>query len=98
MPGIRERLPCGSFRPPVDFIRRGEYVSANPSRIADFNVDMSSESFRVCVMGRLHGVTRQRLAALVAAAGGRLVRSGSRKVNLLCIAQSSAPELLSHGS
>ncbi len=59
---------------------------------------MSSESFCLCVVGRLHGVTRPRLAGLVTAAGGRLVRAGSRKATIVCLAHSTAPERLSRGA
>jgi tetratricopeptide (TPR) repeat protein len=55
------------------------------------------EKFCLHVRGRLHGVTRQRLAALVAAAGGRLAATASARVNLLCVAHSTAAANLSAG-
>ncbi|HEX8167262.1 MAG TPA: tetratricopeptide repeat protein [Beijerinckiaceae bacterium] len=55
---------------------------------------MGPERFCLYVVGRLHGVTRERLAALVAAAGGRLVRTAGPRVDLVCVAHGTVPALL----
>jgi tetratricopeptide (TPR) repeat protein len=66
-------------------------------RAADLPDDPRPESLCVHVVGRLHGVTRRRLAGLIEASGGRLVPSQSRRVNLVCLAHGSAPDLLADG-
>jgi tetratricopeptide (TPR) repeat protein len=58
---------------------------------------MGPEKFHLHVVGRLRGVTRQRLAALTAAAGGRLVRQPGPRVDLVCLAHGTAAELLRDG-
>src|SRR5829696_8425402 len=98
MPGIRERLPLWPATAGRRLRASRRIRLGHSSRAADSNVAMSSESFCLCVVGRLHGVTRPRLAGLVTAAGGRLVRAGSRKATLVCLAHSTAPERLSRGA
>jgi tetratricopeptide (TPR) repeat protein len=51
---------------------------------------MLEPGFCLYVFGRLHGVTRERLAGAVAAAGGRLVRRPSARVSVVAIGHSSA--------
>jgi tetratricopeptide (TPR) repeat protein len=51
---------------------------------------MRLEGSTVLVLGRLRGVRRERLAELIAAAGGRLARRASARVTLLCFAHSTA--------
>jgi tetratricopeptide (TPR) repeat protein len=51
---------------------------------------MLEPGFCLYVFGRLHGVTRERLAREVAAAGGRLVHRPSARVTLVAVAHSSA--------
>ncbi len=54
--------------------------------------------FCLFVLGRLHGVTRGRLTAAVAAAGGRLVRQPSAKVTHVALGLGSAPAALGDGT
>jgi tetratricopeptide (TPR) repeat protein len=61
-------------------------------------VEAPGEKFCLHVRGPLHGVTRQRLAALTAAAGGCLAATPSARVNLLCFAHSTAAKSLSEGT
>ena len=98
MPGFVNDFLCGWLRPAVELRAWRRIRLGHSSRAANSNVAMSSESFCLCVVGRLHGVTRPRLAGLVTAAGGRLVRAGSRKATLVCLAHSTAPERLSRGA
>jgi tetratricopeptide (TPR) repeat protein len=56
---------------------------------------MGPGNFRLYVAGRLRGVTRQRLAALAEAAGGRLVRQPGLRADLVCLAHGTAAEHLS---
>jgi hypothetical protein len=58
---------------------------------------MRPGTFHLHVIGRLRGVTRQRLAALTAAAGGQLVRQPGLRVDLVCLAHGTAAELLGGG-
>jgi tetratricopeptide (TPR) repeat protein len=61
-------------------------------------VEAPGEKFCLHVRGSLYGVTRQRLAALTAAAGGCLAATPSARVNLLCFAHSTAAKSLSEGT
>jgi hypothetical protein len=58
---------------------------------------MIDKGFCLYVLGRLRGVTRQRLAGLVATAGGRLVRKPSSRVDLVAVAHSTAAYRLATG-
>lgn len=51
---------------------------------------MNDNGFTLYVHGRLHGVTRKRLGAAVAQAGGRLVASPSSRVTLVAVGHSTA--------
>ena len=51
---------------------------------------MSTERFCLYVLGRLHGITRERLGAAVERAGGRLVSKPSSWVTLVGVGHSSA--------
>jgi tetratricopeptide (TPR) repeat protein len=56
---------------------------------------MSEPAFRLFVVGRLRGVTRARLSHAVEAAGGRLARSLSSRVDLVALSHRSATTVLS---
>jgi tetratricopeptide (TPR) repeat protein len=58
---------------------------------------MASERFCLFIVGRLQGLTRGRLAGLVAGAGGRLVREPSARVDLVAVGHGSAPVCLANG-
>jgi tetratricopeptide (TPR) repeat protein len=57
-----------------------------------------AQNLCVYVRGRLHGVTRKRLAALVAATGGRLAARADGRVNLMCFAHSTVATSLREGT
>jgi tetratricopeptide (TPR) repeat protein len=59
---------------------------------------MADEPFCLYVVGRLRGVTRTRLVAAAAAAGGRLVGKPSSRVTLVALGHSSAPATLVGGA
>jgi tetratricopeptide (TPR) repeat protein len=56
---------------------------------------MQSPAFTLYVIGRLRGITRERLARSVEIAGGRLTRRPRARVNLVTLSHTSAPTVLS---
>ncbi len=55
-----------------------------------------AQSARFClyVLGRLPGVTRERLSALVRAVGGRVVQAPSPRVDVICVSHGTAARFL----
>jgi hypothetical protein len=62
-----------------------------------FIVAMAVEPFCLYVLGRLHGVGRERLDRAVAAAGGRRVRQPSARVTVVALGHTSASHVLEAG-
>ena len=58
---------------------------------------MAGGPLSLYVFGRLHGVTRLRLAGLVAKAGGHLMRRPSSRVNLMAVGHGTALAALADG-
>ena len=64
---------------------------AEPSVYAE-----ATTNFSLLVVGRLHGLTRKRLRAVVKQVGGELADRPGRRVDLIAVAHASAPALLRH--
>src|SRR5215208_5218702 len=56
----------------------------------------AAPKFSLLVVGRLHGLTRKRLRALVKQVGGELADRPGPRVDLIALAHASAPALLRH--
>ena len=69
----------------------------NPLTQHPTTLEAPGEQFCLHVSGRLSGVTPPRLAALVAAVGGRLIGTPSACVSLLCLAHSTGAKTVSEG-